>query len=389
MNKLFLKNSYYFTIIIFTLACFLIFLLFLVFEYEKQIEQDMFKVATSDVLQITNNKAEHIKKMLKKHTSSDNYIKNIKKNTLLQQKLEQHLKNLITENIKYSYLLYKDKNNIFRFLVDASPIGEKAFVNQKFDITNDKWFEIYISKQPIIIKHTVLKQLSLSYLVPILNEKDDVKLILVIDFAIDKLENINKIISMMKSGLYFILTIIVIFFIVFIIQLLRYKSVKKLSFTDKLTNVHNRNYLQEIEDKVKLEQYVLAVLDIDYFKNVNDTYGHSVGDLILKEVGGLLLNTIRTKDDIIVRYGGEEFIIFIKKDKDNTSMPLNVIERIFRLIKEKKMFINEKDYINITVSIGINLKPNQSKSFLEAFELADKALYEAKQSGRDTIKIYN
>jgi len=385
MNKLLFKNSYYFTISMLVLASFLLFLLYLIFEYEKNIEKDMFKIATNDVLHITQNKAKYIKTILK---DSKNYIIDIKNDILLREKLEFQLKNLITTNIKYAYLLYKDKNNVFRFLVDGSPIDEKAMLNQKFDIASDKWFELYKTKQAIIIKHTLIKKLSLSYLVPILN-KDQVELILVIDFSIDKLEKINQIMTMMKSGLYFILTIIFISFIVFITQLIRYKNVKKLSYIDKLTNVYNRNYLHEIQDSVNLDEYIIAALDIDHFKEVNDTYGHDVGDLILKEVGDVLLHTIRLNEDIVIRYGGEEFVIFIKTTQDNTSVPLNVIQRVFTNIKEQKMFINDEDYIYITVSIGINISPNKSKNFLEAFKLADEALYEAKQNGRDTIKTYS
>lgn len=385
MNKLLFKNSYYFSISMLILASFLLFLLYLIFEYEKNIEKDMFKIATNDVLHITQNKAKYIKTILK---DSKNYILDIKNDILLREKLEFQLKNLITTNIKYAYLLYKDKNDIFRFLVDGSPFDEKAMLNQKFDITSDKWFELYKTKQAIIIKHTLIKKLSLSYLVPILN-KDQVELILVIDFSIDKLEKINQIMTMMKSGLYFILTIIFISFIAFITQLIRYKNVKKLSYIDKLTNVYNRNYLHEIQDNINLDDYIIAALDIDHFKDVNDTYGHDVGDIILKEVGNVLLHTVRLNEDIVIRYGGEEFVIFIKTTQDNSSVSLNVIQRVFTNIKEQKMFINDEDYIHITVSIGINTTPNRSKNFLEAFKLADEALYEAKQSGRDTIKTYS
>ncbi|MCD4757289.1 MAG: GGDEF domain-containing protein [Arcobacteraceae bacterium] len=382
MNKNFLKNPYYLVAGLFVVVSFLVFLLYIIFQYEKNIEKDMFTIATTDVLHITQNKADHITKILR---YSDDYINDIKKDTQLQKRLEMQLKNLITPNIKYAYLLYKDRKNTFRFLVDGSE--EKAMIDQKLDITSDKWFELYETKLPVIIKHTYLQKLSLSYLVPVLY-KEEVKLVLVIDFSIDKLQKINEIIIMMKSGLFFILGIVFLLFIVFLIQFIRYKRMKQQSFTDRLTNVYNRNYLHEIEDTVNLDEYMIAALDIDYFKNVNDTYGHDVGDIILREVGNILLHTIRVEEDIVVRYGGEEFVIFIKNKSENSDTSLSVIQRVFSNIKEHKMFINEEDYIYITVSIGVNKTPSSSKNFLEAFKLADIALYEAKESGRDTIKIY-
>jgi len=382
MNKNFFKNPYYLVSGLFVVVSFLVFLLYIIFQYEKNIEKDMFTIATTDVLHITQNKADHITKILR---YSDDYINDIKKDTQLQKRLEMQLQNLITPNIKYAYLLYKDRKNTFRFLVDGSE--EKAMIDQKFDITSDKWFELYETKLPVIINHTYLQKLSLSYLVPILY-KEEVKLVLVIDFSIDKLQKINEIIIMMKSGLFFILGIVFLLFIVFLIQFIRYKRMKKQSFTDRLTNVYNRNYLHEIEDTVNLDEYMIAALDIDYFKNVNDTYGHDVGDIILREVGNILLHTIRVEEDIVVRYGGEEFVIFIKNKSENSDISLSVIQRVFSNIKEHKMFINEEDYIYITVSIGVNRTPNNSNNFLEAFKLADIALYEAKESGRDAVKIY-
>ncbi len=384
MTKSIFKNTYFFVSIMFIIVPFLIFLLYIILEYEKNIEDEMFKIATTDVMHITQNKAEHIKLILK---DSTNYIEDIKKNTQLQQNLEIQLKNLLTPNIKYTYLLYKDKKNTFRFLVDGSPSEEKAMINQKFDITSNQWFELYKTKEPVVIKHTLIRKLSLSYLVPILYQ-DEVTLVLVIDFSVDKLEKINQIITMMKSGLFFILTIIFIFFCIVAMQFIKYRKMKKSSYVDKLTNTYNRNYLHEIQDTIELDEFIIAALDIDYFKNVNDTYGHDIGDIVLREVGNVLLHTIRVEEDFVIRYGGEEFVILIKTKSEKTDIALNVIKRIFQNIKEHKMFINSEDYIHITVSIGINTEPAKSKNFLTAFKLADLALYEAKGSGRDTIKIY-
>jgi diguanylate cyclase (GGDEF)-like protein len=384
MNKIIFKNSYYFIFSAFIVISFLLFSLYKIVEYEKNIEKDIFTIATTDVLHITKNKAKYIKNILE---DSTNYIDDIKKDNKLQKKIESLLQNLITPNIKYTYLLYKDKKDTFRFLVDGSTIDEKAMINQKFDIASNKWFELYKTKKPTIIRHTLIQKLSLSYLVPILYQ-NEVQLVLVIDFSVDKLSGINQIITMMKSGLFIILSITFLFFIIFIIQFLKYNRIKRASFTDKLTNVFNRNYLHEIQDTINLEEYVIAALDIDHFKNVNDTYGHDVGDIILREVGNILLHTIRIEEDIVIRYGGEEFIVFIKDKSEDKDISLNAIQRIFSNIKEHKMFINEKDYINITVSIGVNKNPYESKNFLEAFKLADLALYKAKGSGRATIKTY-
>ncbi len=343
----------------------------------------MFEISTSDVLAITQNNALEIKKALR---NSNNYIEDIKKDTSLQEKIEQKLKILITKNIKYSYLLYKDKKGTFRFLVDASEPKEKAFLNQKFDVDSKDWFDIYEQKKPLIIKHKFLQELSISYIVPILY-KDNVELILAIDFSLKKVENINHIIDLMQNGIIIIFTIIILFIIILIIQTLKYTKVKKTAFIDKLTNVYNRNYLQEHQESINLDDYVLAIVDIDHFKKVNDTYGHNVGDIILKEVAKIMKNTIRVpNDDLIIRFGGEEFILLIKISKETKDDSLIILNRILKNIEKNMFTISSTKYINITISIGVNLNPNESKDFKEAFNLADKALYNAKNSGRNNIK---
>lgn len=384
-NKIFLQNPLYLIILVSVISTILVLLLHGTVKLEHKIEDKIIEISTSDVLTITQNNGVMIKHILK---NSTNYIEDIKRNPFYQSAIEENLKLLLTKNIKYAYLLYKDKNGIFRFLADGSQGSEKAFINQKFDVTNQVWTEIYTLKKPITIKHSLLKELSISYLVPILH-KNDVQLILAIDFSVKKVEQINRILNLMKSAIIVIIIIIVIFLTLLIIQSVKYVIVKKTAYYDKLTNTYNRNYLQELQDFINLENYVLAVLDIDYFKKFNDTYGHDVGDSILKQLSSILLDSTRVKQDIVIRYGGEEFLILSKIKKDDRLSALNVIERIFRNIREEKFKISENDTINLTISIGVNLTPHKSRTFSEAFKLADIALYNAKNNGRNCIQVYD
>lgn len=359
------------------------FFLFVILKYEKTIEENIFKIATNDVLHISRNYSFYIKDNLK---DNKRYFYQIKTDKKLRKKLEKNIQNLITNNIKYIYILYKDKNDVFRFLVDGSPESEKSMLNQKFDVTNKKWYELYEKKEPILIKHTVLQKLSITYLIPILHN-DKVELVLAVDFSIDTIKEIDELLTLMKKGLISFLGFILISLVILIVQYIKYRTMKITSFTDKLTNLYNRNYLQEIEGKIKLDEYIIAILDIDYFKRINDTYGHNVGDIVLKELGNILLSTIRVEEDMVIRYGGEEFIIFIKRKSIDSDIPFKVIDRIFANIREHKIYINDEKHIGITVSIGVNKAPEKFRNFLEAFKIADSALYEAKNSGRDNIKV--
>ncbi|RXJ83503.1 bifunctional diguanylate cyclase/phosphodiesterase [Arcobacter sp. CECT 8985] len=383
MSKL--KNSFYLIFFSSLISIILTLILFSVIKLEEKIQSEMIEISTADVKSIVQNSANLIHNTLNENKS---FVSQIEKNKEYHKIIESNLETLVTQNIKYAYLLYKDKRGVFRFLVDGAKKGNKAFVDQKFDIDNEKWIDVYKTKKPLIIQNRLLKEISITYLVPILN-KNKVQLLLVIDFSIKKVKEINNIISWIKNSLIGILFILFIFVMILIIQVKRYNNVKKTAYIDKLTNVYNRNYLQEYENFFNLDDFIIAGIDIDHFKLVNDTYGHDVGDKILKNVGRIILNSTRKKDDIVIRYGGEEFLILAKTKRDDNYSAINVIERVFFNIQKEKFFINENESIDITVSIGVNLEPNKSKTFAKAFKLADTALYTAKEKGRNNIQIYS
>ncbi|WP_419767135.1 EAL domain-containing protein [Arcobacter sp.] len=386
-DKLFIKNPLRIILLTAFISSLLLLLLYGITILENKVEKKMVDISIFDVISIARNDATSIERILN-NAKNEDYVKYIEKDFALQKRIEEHLKILLTKNIKYAYLLYKDEKGIFRFLVDASKPAEKATINQKFDIESEKWFNLYKTKEPQLIMHKLLHELSITYLVPII-QNGEVKLILAIDFSINKIEDINEMITVIKNVIIGIILITFIFLIILIIQTFKYSVMKKVVYIDKLTNVYNRNYLQESEDFINLNDYVLATLDIDFFKRVNDTYGHDIGDKILKDVAKIILKSTRTKEDIVIRYGGEEFVILAKARRNDHASALNIIERIYKNIQKNKFYINNENYINITVSIGVNLVPFKSKTFSEAFKLADIALYSAKNKGRNTIEIYD
>ena len=344
----------------------------------------MVEISTNDVFTIVNNSVIQIQELLNKEQS---YSDQILSNTSLQKTIEKKLELLITENIAYTYLLYKDERGVFRFLADGSQ-KDKAFVDQKFDIDNILWLDVYKTKQSLQIEHSYLQELSITHIAPIVRN-GEVEMLLTIDFSIKKVRKINQILTMMKNGILAIVIIIIIFLVILLFQTLRYLKMRKNAYVDKLTGVYNRNYLQDAQDFIHLHDYILATLDIDHFKVVNDTYGHDVGDKVLMQVAECIRGSMRQHNDIAIRYGGEEFVLLIKRDPKETFEEINIVERIFKAIQKKDFWIHNKESLAITVSIGVNLAPHQSRTFSEAFKLADIALYNAKNRGRNTIEIYD
>ncbi|CEO42093.1 GGDEF domain-containing protein [Photobacterium kishitanii] len=144
---------------------------------------------------------------------------------------------------------------------------------------------------------------------------------------------------------------------------------------DKLTGLYRKDYLNE-----KNLINCIIVIDIDFFKKVNDTYGHQVGDLVIAEVSNRIRNTIR-KTDVGVRWGGEEFVLLL--DGVMNISDLNVkLEKLLKIISDKKI-----EDINVTISIGAFLSSN-SIMLSEAFKYADDALYQSKMAGRNQYTIF-
>jgi diguanylate cyclase (GGDEF)-like protein len=165
----------------------------------------------------------------------------------------------------------------------------------------------------------------------------------------------------------------------------QFESFRSASFLDQLTNISNRRYLFETgnliyENGERTGEYpVVAMVDIDNFKKINDTYGHPMGDMVIKKIANTLQSSIR-KSDFISRYGGEEFCIVC------SHMEESQIKEIFDKLREKVSSLSFKfsnETFNVTVSIGICSEP--IGSFLTMIKKADEKLYLAKEQGRNRV----
>ena len=168
-----------------------------------------------------------------------------------------------------------------------------------------------------------------------------------------------------------------------------YSQTRFLSVTDPLTGLYNRRHFEDTLERefLRASRYnnhlSFAIIDVDFFKKVNDTYGHSTGDYVLKEVAYLILQNLR-KTDMVFRYGGEEFAVIITETpKEKAIVPL---ERLRKAVEEYPFSYNSQN-INITISIGISEVCENITTVHQLFDDADKALYKAKENGRNQIQI--
>ena len=157
-------------------------------------------------------------------------------------------------------------------------------------------------------------------------------------------------------------------------------SLKESSQVDPLTGILNRRGLMEIIDGKNPYDFNITVIiiDIDKFKSINDTYGHNVGDSVLVELSSLVKERI-VDEDILVRWGGEEFVVVVYTEDLNVTQ--NIAEELRKAIEEFEFSTVKK----VTASFGVSKAKNEDESFSDIFEKADKALYDAKQLGRNRV----
>lgn len=172
----------------------------------------------------------------------------------------------------------------------------------------------------------------------------------------------------------------------------RGREVALLSQLDSLTNLYNRRTVNEhlerlLEMSTESDRISILLLDLDFFKQVNDTYGHMVGDDVLREVGHLLQSIMR-KNDLAGRFGGEEFIVVLYRSAHDIGM--SVAERIRARIAEIRVATPAGKPVQITVSVGVStFSPFGMTGIDQILSQADQALYTAKDAGRNQVVHYD
>lgn len=169
------------------------------------------------------------------------------------------------------------------------------------------------------------------------------------------------------------------------------ETLRESNLRDPMTGLHNRRFLEEMAEHIiattqrRGGHLAIMMLDLDYFKMVNDAHGHDAGDAVLKALARVLTQSVRTSD-MVIRYGGEEFMIILQNTEAEVAM--NIAEKIRIAVEALKVQISGGT-LQKTISIGIADFPGDSDTFWQTVKYADVALYKAKEQGRNRVIRFN
>ena len=169
------------------------------------------------------------------------------------------------------------------------------------------------------------------------------------------------------------------------------EHLEQLAYVDPLTGAHNRRYFMEVAEEMLLENtsngepFSIIMADIDFFKQVNDMYGHDIGDEVLKILVARMRHILR--DMVVARYGGEEFIIILPGVDEEAATQIGW--RLQRNVTASKFNVPNTDDIAVTASFGVASWTKDCVELADIIKMADKALYRAKATGRNKVSAFS
>lgn len=174
------------------------------------------------------------------------------------------------------------------------------------------------------------------------------------------------------------------------VEQLYHEEIYRMTIIDGLTQIHNKRYFMDFLERemARSARYgsslSLAMFDLDHFKKLNDNFGHLAGDHVLRKVAQVINKRVR-REELFARYGGEEFALVLPETDLERS---RLVGEEVRSLVEKEVFTFDGEEMRATLSLGIAMMQGEMASPLEFIKLADQALYEAKDQGRNRVVVY-
>ena len=306
------------------------------------------------------------------------------KSRKLREKNEFELSRLKRGNISSVFIVFLKKGQLF-YLLDTSD-SEKSEFGELFQAEDFTVFERIIeSKSREIFIQNGLKNLGFTLIKPII-EDDSVVAFLMLDYKQKSLDAmIAKVVEymMISKNILAFIGLLLLFLGLYLVYMM---FVKENRYSIAKTNALKRNYLTDNYEKINFSDYYISLINIDFFRRINDIYGEDIGDELIIELMKNISLHLR-KQDVFIQYSGEEFLLFTYKDNLSVHNFKLMMEEIRMMVEELEFYV-DKQPVYMTISMGILLESQNSKSLQDAIYKADVALYKAKHNGRNRVYSY-
>ncbi len=375
-----INRLYYYSIVVYIVICYTFLYLYKnIPSYENRLRVTLLSQSIDGIDAASD-------RLIDKIVDGDiNFLKKNIKDSDLRAKNENYLKEFLNRNISSIYILFIFDNRNFILLdTDDSSNRITPFILDDIDI--DSFNRVKKSGRKQVYIQKSIKDLGFTLIKPI---KVDGKItaFLVVDYTQKTYNSLFSLLNISTKIIMISIIILLILLTIFIFFYLKNAYIRYRMYINPETETFYRSYLVDNYEKINFSNYYIALVDIDFFKRVNDIYGHNIGDRVLNRVIKRIYTILKNRD-IFIQYGGEEFLIFIYK-KDITMKDFkNKLEQIRKMVENLNIKIR-RDVVKITVSIGGFIQTETATSLQDAIHKADSALYESKHNGRNTISYFD
>jgi len=300
----------------------------------------------------------------------------------LREQLNEVLQAFLTKQYRYMFVLTRDQNGHYRFLLDGSKENPVEYKTLFFPQSNLFDF-VYASKKMKIVKqHEGVEEVWLSLVYPIVYQ-NRTEALLVMDLSKEYGEHLSNFNSPLMHVARLMQIFLVISLSLLIILIYRYYRFQKTLFIDKLTSAYTKLYPEEFFRTHKLDEYNTMFVDIDEFKRINTKFGYTSGDSVIKVFVETMYGVL-PPDSLVVRIGGTEFLVIVSKSSRDMEV---LTEELFARLLKKHYLIGDDDVVSLTVSISSMIIPHGTSSIKHVMRLLDEKMLEIKSRGKNNFAV--
>ena len=348
-------------------------------NYEDRLKNLLLNQAVNRIDNSSNN---IIHRMLQDYPE---FIYINKKDSAVRIQNENRISDLLSEEVKAVYVLYPYNNQLF-YLLDSSST-DRGEVGELFTpIAVSNFEKVLKEKKTGIFIQSTIDDLGFTLIKPILQDSEIIAF-LILDYKESSVATLSSLLNVSVKTIFYAIAFSLFLLFMLMCYIIYTNYVRYTIYHNPETNTLNRVYLRDNYDKINFKDYYIALVDLDFFKRVNNIYGQENGDRVIVSIMKRISTLLRT-EDMFIQYGGEEFLLFISKDTMDEHGLKKLLEEIRVLVKNTNFIIADSRF-SVTISIGVIIATELEKSLQDSIHKADTALYESKHSGRNKVCYFD